>query len=133
AVAPWQVKKIVSGAANQGQGGTAGPNCTVGFTPAPTNPFTVHGVWTGYESPYTWAQGNVQGQPAGTAKTWAQVGREGGRAHPTQARAMEMGVTEPGCTRYGVAQAFVPFQPNSSPEGGNDDALFYSASIPDPG
>ncbi|MEE6294941.1 NEW3 domain-containing protein [Georgenia wangjunii] len=133
AVEPWQVKKIVSGASNQGEGGTAGPSCTVGFTPAPTNPFTVHGVWTGYESPYTWAEGNVQGQPAGTAKTWAQVGREGARAHPTQARSMEMGVTEPGCTRYGVAQAFVPFQPNSSPEAGNDDALFYGASIPDPG
>ncbi len=133
AVETWQVKKIVSGASNQGEGGTAGPNCTVGFTPAATNPFTVHGVWTGYESPYTWAEGNVQGQEAGTPKTWAQVGREGARAHPTQARSMEMGVVEPGCLRYGVAQSFVPFQPNSAPEGGNDDALFYGASIPDPG
>ena len=42
------------------------PNCTTGFVPAANNPYTAVGVWTGYDSPYTWAEGNVQGQPAGT-------------------------------------------------------------------
>ena len=42
--------------------------------PAPaTNLDTVAGVWTGYDSPYLWPAGNVQGQPAGTPKIWAQV------------------------------------------------------------
>jgi len=131
AVDVWQVKKIVTGGQNPGTGGVAGPNCTTGF--APTSPFTVVGVWSGYESPYVWAPGNVQGMPAGTAKTWAQVGREGGRAHPTQARVMEQGVFDPTCTRYAVAESIVPIQPNTSPAAGRDDAILFGASIPDPG
>jgi hypothetical protein len=93
----------------------------------------VHGVWTGYDSPYEWLPGNVQGMPAGTFKSWAQIAREGNRAYPTQSRMQEQGVVNPGCSRFGVAQSFVPFQPNSSPAAGNDDALFYGATIPDPG
>jgi LmbE family N-acetylglucosaminyl deacetylase len=133
ALEPWLVKKTTSGGSTQGSGGTIGPNCTVGFTPGPTNNSAVHGVWTGYDSPYEWLPGNVQGMPAGTAKIWAQIAREGNRAYPTQSRMQEQAVVNPGCSRFGVAQSFVPFQPNSSPAAGNDDALFYGATIPDPG
>lgn len=133
AVQTWQVKKIVGGGATTGTGGVAAPDCTVGFTPAAANPFTVVGVWTGYDSPYQWLPGNVQNQPAGTAKTWAQVGREGGRAHPTQARVMEKGLQAPGCTRYSVTKSLVPFQPNSTTAGGSDEAIFFGATVADPG
>ena len=47
--------------------------------PTATNNDTVAGVWTGYESPYLWPPGNVQGKPAGTPKIWAQVAVEGAR------------------------------------------------------
>ena len=112
AVEPWQVKKILAGGLTTGTGGTAAPNCNAGFVPAATNPFTVVGTWTGYESPYVWAEGNLAGQAAGSAKTWAQVGREGGRAHPTQARTMQTALVDPTCQRYGVSQSIVPMQPN---------------------
>ncbi|GAA1793386.1 NEW3 domain-containing protein [Agromyces lapidis] len=133
AVDAWQVKKILAGGLTTGSGGAAAPNCNTGFAPAATNPFTVVGTWTGYDSPYAWAEGNVQGQQAGTAKTWAQVGREGGRAHPTQARVMEKGLVNPSCQRYGASQSIVPMQPNSSPASANDDAVLYGAVVADPG
>lgn len=133
AVHTWQVKKIIGGGAVTGTGGVLAPNCTVGFTPAATNPFTVVGTWNGYDSPYKWLEGNVQGQPAGSPKTWAQVGREGGRAHPTQARVMEKGLQAPSCNRYSVTKSLVPIQPNSSAAGGRDDAIFFGATIADPG
>ena len=61
-----------------GTGGTTtAADCTTGFIPAATNMDTVAGVWTGYDSPYQWPPGNVQGQPAGTSKIWAQVARRG--------------------------------------------------------
>jgi LmbE family N-acetylglucosaminyl deacetylase len=133
ALEPWLVKKTTSGGNTQGTGGTNGPDCTTGFTPSPSNVNTVHGVWLGYDSPYEYLPGNVQGVPAGTPKTWAQINREGNRAYPTQSRMQHQGVTAPSCSRLGVTQSFVPFQPNSSPFAGKDDALFYGASIPDPG
>ncbi len=133
AVDTWQVKKILAGGLTTGTGGTLAPDCNTGFVPAATNPFTVVGTWTGYPSPYTWAEGNVAGQPAGSAKTWAQVGREGGRAHPTQARVMQKTVWDPTCQRYGVSESLVPMQPNGSPASENDEALFYGATIADPG
>lgn len=134
AVDVWQVKKIVGGGSTSGTGGTTtAPDCTTGFVPDPTNPYTVVGTWTGYPSPFVWAAGNVQGQPAGSVKTWAQVGREGGRAHPTQARRMEQGLVDPTCQRYAVAQSFVPIQPNSSDTAGSDEAIFFGASVQDPG
>ncbi|WP_350348193.1 NEW3 domain-containing protein [Agromyces sp. G08B096] len=133
AVEPWRVKKILAGGMTTGSGGTLAPNCNTGFTPAPTNPFTVVGTWTGYDSPYVWAEGNLAGQQAGSAKTWAQVGREGGRAHPTQARTMQTALVDPTCQRYGVSQSIVPMQPNSAPASANDDAVLYGAVIADPG
>ncbi|WP_193311378.1 PIG-L family deacetylase [Georgenia satyanarayanai] len=133
AVDVWQVKTITSGASTQGEGGTAGPGCNDGFVPAPTNPFTVVGTWSGYDSPYTWLPGNVQGQEPGTAQTWAQVGREGNRAHPTQARVKHTGIWEPQCLRYGIAESRVPFQPNGSPENARDDAILFGSVIADPG
>ncbi|WP_022894053.1 sugar-binding protein [Agromyces subbeticus] len=133
AVEPWQVKKILAGGLTTGTGGVAAANCNAGFVPAATNPFTVVGTWTGHESPYVWAEGNLAGRAAGSAKTWAQVGREGGRAHPTQARTMQTALVDPTCQRYGVSQSIVPMQPNSSPASANDDAVLYGAVIADPG
>lgn len=134
AVDVWQVKKIVGAGSTTGTGGwTDAPDCTTGFVPAANNPYTVVGYWTGYESPYTWAEGNVQGMPAGTFKTWAQVGREGGRAHPTQARVMEKGVQAIGCGRYAVPFSLTPFQPNTTTAAGQDDAILFGAVIADPG
>ena len=89
ALSTWQVKKAFSGGSTTGTGGNVNAaNCTTGFVPAATNNDTVAGVWTGYNSPYKWAEGNVQGKTAGSAKTWAQVALEGQRAYPTQSRTM---------------------------------------------
>ena len=99
----------------------------------------VSGVWTGYDSPYLWPPGNVQGRPAGTPKIWAQVASEGGSAYPTQSRVMNMGTSAAGCSRFGMTDNFVPFQPNVNPDGsananaGKDDAILYGATKPDPG
>lgn len=133
AVDTWQVKKILAGASTDGEGGVAGPECNTGFVPAPTNPFTVVGTWTGYDSPYNWLEGNLAGVAAGTPKTWAQVGREGGRAHPTQERVMHKTLWEPTCQRYGVAQSLVPMQPNGTNDAARDDAILFGAIVADPG
>jgi hypothetical protein len=133
ALSTWQVKKIFSGGSTAGTGGQAAPDCNAGFVPAATNVDTVAGVWTGYDSPYKWPAGNVQGQPAGTAKTWAQVLREGTFAYPTQSRTMFQEVWAPACSRFGMTDAYVPFQPNSTTAGGRDDAILFGATKPDPG
>lgn len=133
AVAPWQVKKILAGATVEGEGGVSGPSCNQGFLPAATNPFTVVGTWTGYDSPYQWLEGNLAGIAAGTPKTWAQVGRERGRAHPTQERVMQKTVWDPTCQRYGVAQSLVPMQPNGTEDAARDDAILFGAITADPG
>lgn len=136
AVEPWQVKRILSQGYfghTGGEGGAAGPGCNAGFVPATDNPYTVLGTWTGYDSPYTWADGNVQGQNPGSAKTWAQVGYEGGRAHPTQARSMVQDLAEPECMRFGVDWSIAPMQPNGSDGAGLDEAVLHGAVLPDPG
>lgn len=140
ALSTWQVKKVVSGGSTAGTGGTASsPDCTTGFTPAQDNLDTVAGVWTGYDSPYDWPAGNVQGRPAGTPKIWQQVHDEGRSAYPTQSRTMYMGTSEPACPRFAVTDSYVPFQPNTLPDGqpnplaGKDDALLYGATKQDPG
>jgi hypothetical protein len=132
ALSTWQVKKVFSGGSTAGTGGTTtAANCTTGFTP--TGLDTVAGVWTGYDSPYKWPAGNLQGKPAGEAKTWQQVADEGRAAYPTQSRVMYKGVSAPACPRFGMTQSFVPFQPNSSPAGGLDNAILFGATQPDPG
>ncbi|MET9274140.1 PIG-L family deacetylase [Kribbella sp. NPDC003557] len=132
ALSTWQVKKVFSGGSTAGTGGTtAAANCTTGFTP--TGLDTVAGVWTGYNSPYTWPAGNSQGQPAGTPKIWQQVADEGRAAYPTQSRVMYKGTSVPACPRFGMTESFVPFQPNSSPLAGRDDAILFGAKKPDPG
>jgi len=132
ALSTWQVKKVFSGGSTTGTGGTtSAPNCTTGFTP--TGLDTVAGVWTGYESPYKWPAGNVQGQPAGSAKIWQQVADEGRAAYPTQSRVMFKGTSTPACSRFAMTQSFVPFQPNSSPQAGLDEAILFGATKPDPG
>jgi len=137
----WQVKKAFSGGSTAGTGGTtAAADCTTGFVPTPgTNLDTVVGVWTGYDSPYLWPAGNIQGKAAGTPKIWAQVASEGSSAYPTQSRTMFQGTANPGCSRFGQTEAFVPFQPNTNPDGtanplaGKDNAILYGASVADPG
>ncbi|MHA7861681.1 PIG-L family deacetylase [Tessaracoccus sp. Y36] len=133
AVEPWQVKVVTSGAATNGTGGQLAAECNAGFVPADNNQFTVVGTWTGFESPYTWLEGNVQGMEPGTPMTWAQVGREGNRAHPTQARTKHTGVFEPFCQRYGIAQSLVPFQPNGTAANARDDAILFGTLVADPG
>ncbi|MES1193638.1 MAG: PIG-L family deacetylase, partial [Solirubrobacterales bacterium] len=140
ALSTWQVKKAFSGGSTAGTGGNVNAsNCTTGFVPAATNNDTVAGVWTGYNSPYKWAEGNVQGKPAGPAKTWAQVALEGQRAYPTQSRTMIQTLAAAGCSRFGQTYARVPFQPNTTsggaanPLAGKDDAILYGASVQDPG
>ena len=111
----WQVKKVFSGGVvNAGAGGTTGSaDCTTGFIPTALD--NVVGVWTGYESPYKWPAGNVQGQTG--QKIWAQVASEGAAAYPTQSRVMNQTIIEPGCSRFGQTANFVPFQPNLNPDG----------------
>ncbi|NHB85620.1 hypothetical protein G7085_16200 [Tessaracoccus sp. HDW20] len=122
------------GASTTGTGGsTTTPDCQTGFVPAANNPYTVVGTWSGYDSPYKWLDGNIQGLPAGSPMTWAQVGREGFMAHATQARPKFTGVYAPQCLRYGIAQSNVPFQPNGSAANGKDEAILYGAVLPDPG
>ena len=121
ALTTWQVKKVFSGGSTAGTGGTTtAANCTTGFVPAASNLSTVAGVWTGYPSPYHWPAGNLQGQPAGSAKTWAQVASEGTAAYATQSRTMFQGAASPGCSRFGMTESFVPFQPNVNPDGSDN-------------
>jgi hypothetical protein len=134
----WQVKKVFSGGSTQGSGGTTtAPHCTTGFVPAGLD--NVAGVWTGYDSPYDWPRGNVQGRPAGTPKIWEQIHLEGAAAYPTQSRLMYKGTATPNCRRFGMTDSFVPFQPNTWPDGsvnaaaGRDDAILDGAIEPDPG
>ncbi|TDW17010.1 PIG-L family deacetylase [Kribbella kalugense] len=132
ALSTWQVKKVFSGGSTTGTGGTTtAANCTTGFTP--TGVDTVAGVWTGYNSPYKWPAGNSQGQTTGTPKIWQQVSDEGRSAYPTQSRVMYKGVSVPACPRFGMTESFVPFQPNSNPSAGRDDAILFGATKPDPG
>ncbi|HMJ37797.1 MAG TPA: PIG-L family deacetylase [Baekduia sp.] len=140
ALSTWQVKKVFSGGSTAGTGGSAAAaDCTTGFVPAATNVDTVTGVWLGYDSPYTWAPGNIQNKPAGSAKSWAQVASEGRLAYPTQSRTMQQGTAGPSCSRFGQTYATVPFQPNTTsggaanPLAGKDDAILYGASVKDPG
>ncbi len=138
ALSTWQVKKVFSGGSSAGTGGTTtAANCATGFIP--TNLDTVAGVWTGYDSPYKWPAGNLQGQPAGTPKSWQQVTDEGRAAYPTQSRVMFKGTSTPACPKFGMTESFVPFQPNPLPDGtpnpraGQDDAILFGATKPDPG
>ncbi len=132
ALSTWQVKKVFSGGSTTGTGGTTtAPNCTTGFMPSGLD--TVAGVWTGYESPYKWPAGNLQDQPAGSAKIWQQVADEGRAAYPTQSRVMFKGTSTPACPRFAMTQSFVPFQPNTGPQAGLDEAILFGATSPDPG
>ena len=52
---------------------------------------------------------------------------------------MFQGSANPGCSRFGQTMAFVPFQPNTNPDGtanplaGKDNAILYGATVQDPG
>ena len=61
-------------------------------------------------------------------------------APPTRRRAGRCSRTpRPGCSRFGMTDSFVPFQPNANPDGtanplaGQDDAILYGAVVQDPG
>src|SRR4029079_18896988 len=125
ALSTWQVKKIFSGGATAGTGGTtAFAACTTGCVP--TGLDNVSAVWTGYDSPFAWPAGNIQGKTGN--KIWQQVHNEGQLAYPTQSRTMYMATAAPVCSRFGMTDSFVPFQPNVNPDGspnanaGKDDA-----------
>jgi hypothetical protein len=145
ALSTWQVKKVFSGGNVNGTGGTtASPACMTGFIPATTGPNSpnldaVAGVWTGYDSPYLWPPGNIQGRPAGDNKIWEQIHNEGASAYPTQSRTMYKLAAVPNCRRFGMTESFVPFQPNVNPDGsantasGQDDAILYGAVVRDAG
>lgn len=134
ALKTWQVKQVLGSYwSSPGTGGVEGPGCNKGFAPNANTPFTVTGTWTGYDSPYKWLDGNVQGQPAGTPMTWAQVGREGYMTHATQARSKFVDVKKPECIHYGVLHSNVPFQPQGSDGNGRDDSPLLGAILPDPG
>src|SRR3954465_6009977 len=152
ALSTWQVKKVFSGGATGGTGGTTtAADCTTGFTPGTAtapNLDNVVGVWTGYDSPYKWPAGNIHGTlatppttppAAGTPKTGAQVASEGSSAYPTQSRVMQKGTAAAGCSRFGMTNNFVPFQPNVNPDGkananaGKAAAVLYGAVKADPG
>ena len=97
ALSTWQVKKVFSGGSTAGTGGTTtAADCTTGFVPTPRPLDNVAGVWTGYDSPYLWPAGNVQGQPAGTPKIWAQVASEGASRLPDAEPRDEQGHGGPG-------------------------------------
>jgi LmbE family N-acetylglucosaminyl deacetylase len=135
ALSTWQVKKIFSGGATAGTGGTNGADCTTGFVPSGLD--NVAGAWLGYDSPFAWPPNNLQQQTG--AKSWAQVHNEGRSAYPTQSRVMYMDLAGPSCSRFGMTDNFVPFQPNVNANGsanalaGKDDAILYGATKPDPG
>ena len=53
---------------------------------------------------------------------------------------MYQDIRAPGCSRFGMTDSFVPFQPNVNADGttpnplaGRDDAIFDGATDPDPG
>ncbi|MGO1383576.1 MAG: PIG-L family deacetylase, partial [Arachnia sp.] len=134
ALQTWQVKKITNVRfGRQGTGGLDAPECNTGWVSSADNPYTVVGTWTGFDSPYTWVEGNIQGQLAGTPMTWAQVGREGNRVHATQARTKFADLWPSSCERYDVVQSLVPIQANGSPENSRDDAILFGAVVADPG
>lgn len=140
ALSTWQVKKIYSGGSTEGSGGSSQHrNCTKGFVPAKHNTDTVNGVWTGYDSRYTWPEGNLAGRPAGDPKTWAQIQQEGQSAYPTQSRVMYKDVAKPACPRFALTDSYVPFQPNTredgsaNPAAGSDAAVLDGAVREDPG
>ena len=118
---------------------TTAADCTTGFVPA---------ARTSTTSP---ASGRATtrrtcGRPA-TSRAARRARRRSGRrspprarsAYPTQSRMMQMGTIAAGCSRFGMTDDFVPFQPNVNPDGtanplaGKDDAILYGASKPDPG
>src|SRR3954452_25302538 len=84
-----------------------------------------------------WPALNVQGKTG--PKSWAQVATEGTSAYPTQSRVMSMATAAPACSRFGMTNNFVPFQPNVNPDGsananaGKDDAILYGATVADKG
>ncbi|MGO1401160.1 MAG: sugar-binding protein [Flaviflexus sp.] len=132
AVDTWQVKKVVQ----QTWGGAAGsgvvtdaPNCMANFEPDNPNGYSNYGTWTGYESEYEWVEGNTAGVEPGTKKTWAQVGREDGQLHATQARTMVKGLVDPSCVNYMVGESWVPIPELGTDAAGEDIAVHYGSSV----
>ena len=83
ALSTWQVKKVFSGGF-AARAARRRADCTTGFVPAGQRRARVAGVWTGYDSPYPLAGGNVQGSRAGLAQELG-AGRPGGRARLSDA------------------------------------------------
>jgi LmbE family N-acetylglucosaminyl deacetylase len=134
AVKPWQVKRVLENAPDKKLGESQNSkNCMASAQPDPDIPYPVVGLWTGYDSPYKWPKGNVQGQKAGTSKTWAQAGSEAAKAHATQARKLVREVEKPSCMKWTVPWSIAPLQPETSKQGRNDNSALYGATLEDPG
>lgn len=133
AVDTWQIKRILEMPNVDGKGEKKQKNCLADFTSAEENPYPVVGLWSGYDSPYTWPQGNLAGEKAGSKKTWAQAGTEGAKMHATQARSMQKERVQPECLKWSVPFSAAPMQSEDTKAGRNDDSALYGAAIEDPG
>ena len=72
-------------------------DCTTGFVPSRDATSTRSaGVWTGYDSPYLWPPGNVQGQAGRHAEDLGAGRRRGQRGIPDAEPRDEQGHVEPG-------------------------------------
>lgn len=144
AVSTWQVRRILESPHTAGTGAGSGENCMASFVSDPTNPYPVVGTWTGYDAhdtnvegkpAFTWAPGSspVSGVADGTVKSWAQVGREGARAHATQARTMQKTPYDPTCQRWSMPWSVAPIHEAGDSDAGRDDTLLLGATKDDTG
>ena len=87
ALSTWQVKKVFSGGVDRRHRRHHDRRRLHHRLPPRGDQLdTVAGVWTGYDSPYLWPAGNVQGQARGHAEDLG-AGRLRGRRAPTRRRA----------------------------------------------
>ena len=145
ALRTWQVKKVFSGGSVP-QPSPPAPAARRRRRTAPPGSSrrgldTVAGVWTGYDSPYLWPPGNVQGQPGGLGRSrWAQVARRGrARLPDPEPRDVPGRPRTPGCSalRHDRLVRAVPAELNAGgdaePGRRQDDAILYGAVKRDPG
>ena len=119
ALSTWQVKKVFSGGSTAGTGGTTGAaDCTTGFLPRGDQ----HGRGRGRVDRLRLAVPVAGRQRPGPSRGHARrSGRrshsEGQAAYPTQSRVMNKSTQTPGCSRFGMTDSYVPFQPNANADG----------------
>ena len=141
ALSTWQVKKIFSGGSTGRHRRHDGGRRLHHRLPARRRP-----TWTRSRASGPATTRRTCGRPA-TSRAVPRARRRSGRrspprarsAYPTQSRTMNKGTSNPGCSRFGMTDSFVPFQPNANADGtanpaaGKDEAILYGATRPDPG